>query len=403
MIGERGQRLSGGQRQRLAIARAILRDSPILILDEATSSLDAESEMLVQDALSTLMLNRTSFVIAHRLSTVRRADAIVVLERGRIVETGTPRGAARAGRRVCETLRAAAAGRASRTETVARDHDDQVHDRLCLADARGRARDDRRDGACGQSPVPRPPAADPAVARRLEPRVRALLQKRLSRGRVELADLGAAAHACRRRRSSLNEDFANALSAAIERARDRGLVAGALTPGDLLRLPQAITRARARGRSRSRRPRRSSPPASKRPSSRRWPISTRCACARAGTCAPTSTAARTLLDAFIDARRRRRPTKARTSLEARLQERVREISLDLPVDEAMIAQEIVRTVAAVGHQRGSDAVPRAPGALGRADRRRRAVRPQARFPAAGDEPRGEHDRLEGRRPRASRS
>ena len=87
-IGERGQRLSGGQRQRIAIARAILRDSPILILDEATSALDAESEMLVQDALSTLMLNRTSFVIAHRLSTVRRADAIVVLERGRIVETG---------------------------------------------------------------------------------------------------------------------------------------------------------------------------------------------------------------------------------------------------------------------------------------------------------------------------
>ena len=89
MIGERGQRLSGGQRQRLAIARAILRDSPILILDEATSALDAESEALVQDALSNLMLNRTSFVIAHRLSTVRRADAIVVLEKGRIVETGT--------------------------------------------------------------------------------------------------------------------------------------------------------------------------------------------------------------------------------------------------------------------------------------------------------------------------
>jgi subfamily B ATP-binding cassette protein MsbA len=88
-IGERGQRLSGGQRQRLAIARALLRDSPILILDEATSSLDAESEMLVQEALTTLMRNRTSLVIAHRLSTVRRADAIVVLEQGRIVEVGT--------------------------------------------------------------------------------------------------------------------------------------------------------------------------------------------------------------------------------------------------------------------------------------------------------------------------
>ena len=87
-IGERGQRLSGGQRQRIAIARALLRNAPILILDEATSSLDAESELLVQDALAQLLRDRTSFVIAHRLSTVRRADAIVVVENGRVTEIG---------------------------------------------------------------------------------------------------------------------------------------------------------------------------------------------------------------------------------------------------------------------------------------------------------------------------
>jgi subfamily B ATP-binding cassette protein MsbA len=88
VIGERGQRLSGGQRQRLAIARALLKNAPILVLDEATSALDTESELLVQDALANLMLNRTSFVIAHRLSTIRRADVIIVLERGRVVEMG---------------------------------------------------------------------------------------------------------------------------------------------------------------------------------------------------------------------------------------------------------------------------------------------------------------------------
>lgn len=89
VVGERGVFLSGGQRQRLAIARAVLLDAPVLILDEATSALDAESERLVQRALANLIQNRTTIVIAHRLSTVRRADQIVVLERGSIAETGT--------------------------------------------------------------------------------------------------------------------------------------------------------------------------------------------------------------------------------------------------------------------------------------------------------------------------
>ena len=89
MVGEGGNKLSGGQKQRLSIARAILKNPDILILDEATSALDTESEKLVQDALNQLMKNRTSLVIAHRLSTVQYADTIVVLKKGQVIESGT--------------------------------------------------------------------------------------------------------------------------------------------------------------------------------------------------------------------------------------------------------------------------------------------------------------------------
>ena len=100
MLGEGGVTLSAGQRQRIAIARAVLRDAPILLLDEATSALDAESETLVQKALDKIMEGRTTLVIAHRLATVMRADRILVLDHGRLVEEGTHQSLIGTGRRL---------------------------------------------------------------------------------------------------------------------------------------------------------------------------------------------------------------------------------------------------------------------------------------------------------------
>jgi subfamily B ATP-binding cassette protein MsbA len=133
IVGERGVKLSGGQRQRVSIARAILADPKILILDEATSSLDSESEALIQEGLSYLMKGRTTFVIAHRLSTIRRADQILVVENGRIIERGTHR--------------SLYAGRGRYYDLYTKQHGLEAN--LFLAPGEGEAEADGANGAAG--------------------------------------------------------------------------------------------------------------------------------------------------------------------------------------------------------------------------------------------------------------
>ena len=119
MVGDRGVKLSGGQRQRLAIARALLKDAPILLLDEATSALDSESEQAIQDALDRLMQGRTVIAIAHRLSTLKSFDRIIVMDRGRIVDDGPPERAGDAARAVSRPAAQAATGGAAGAGGVA--------------------------------------------------------------------------------------------------------------------------------------------------------------------------------------------------------------------------------------------------------------------------------------------
>ena len=239
-IGERGQRLSGGQRQRLAIARAILKDCPLLVLDEATSSLDAESELLVQDALANLMRNRTTFVIAHRLSTVRRADLIVALGTWRGRRDRQPRrpGVA-AGRRLREAVRVAGVRRPTSTSTRTR-RASWPRSAVVIRSMTGFAAVSREEDGEKVSVTLKSvnhrfldvAFKAPLPLGALETQVRALVQQRLTRGRVEVS-LTVESTTASAREVVLDEGCSSVSAWRLPLPAQRGLVVGDLTASDV--------------------------------------------------------------------------------------------------------------------------------------------------------------------------
>ena len=295
-IGDRGLRLSGGQRQRLAIARALFRNAPILILDEATSSLDTESERLVQDALARLLLNRTSFVIAHRLSTVRRADLIVVLDEGEVREigrheellatpgslyarlyslqlfdVGPPRDTGRGRRRRAPGSRGmitSMTGFASLTR----------EDELATVGVTVRSVNHRYLDVQIRTPQ--------ALAG-LESEMRSRVQRRVARGRVELT-LTVAAKAPPAVDVAIDTALVAALADAAERPEVAQAARAGWTAGELLRFPQVVTLRERAGGPGGRAARRRG--GSRRGGTTPWRRSSACGPGKGTCCAPTSTA-----------------------------------------------------------------------------------------------------------------
>ena len=393
-IGERGQRLSGGQRQRLAIARALLKNSPILILDEATSSLDAESELLVQDALANLMRNRTAFVIAHRLSTVRRADAIVALERGRVAEIGRH-----------EELLAKPAGVYAKLYALQifdqrRDAADAGRVVAMIKSMTGFASLTRDEGSATISVTIRAvnhrfldvQLRAPSSLAPIETRLRALVQQHVARGRVEVAVSVQSRLGQPLVDITVNEAVIEGLSSALERARERGLVVGGLTPGDLLRFPQAISITERKEES----PDAAIPPAVEAALAAALVDLDRMRTAEGDHLRAELDGRRAQLGDLFD-RAAAAAHAGADALRGRLAERVKELRADIDRrrGDRRAGDRPLREP--LGHDRGDGAVPGASRALARAVGLRRAVRPQARLPPPGNESRGQHAGIEGGR------